>query len=121
MTRAIREAQIAPADLDVIELHDAFTVEEILYAEATGICDPGRFIPLLKEGVWDIGGQCAISSSGGLIAMGHPVGPTGVGQIGEIVRQIRGEAGARQHKGARRGLAHMVSIGAVCYVHVLSR
>lgn len=121
MSRAIREAQIAPGDLDVIELHDAFTIEEPLYAEATGICEPGRYIPLLKEGAWDIGGQCAISASGGLIAMGHPVGPTGVGQIGEIVRQLRGEAGDRQHAGARIGLAHMVGVGAVCYVHVLAK
>jgi acetyl-CoA acetyltransferase len=121
MSRAMREAQIAPSALDVVEVHDAFTVEELLYAEATGICEPGRFIPMLKEGAWEIGGQCAISPSGGLIAMGHPIGPTGVGQVGEIVRQLRGEAGDRQHKGAKVGLAHMVGVGAVCYVHLLSK
>ncbi len=121
MVRAMTEAQIKPSDLDVIELHDAFTVEELLYAEGTGVCKPGQFIPMLKEGAFDIGGQCAISPSGGLIAMGHPIGPTGVGQIGEIVRQLRGEAGARQHKDARTGLAHMVGVGAVCYVHVLQK
>ncbi|HEX4740231.1 MAG TPA: thiolase family protein [Caulobacteraceae bacterium] len=121
MSRAMREAQIEPSALDVVEVHDAFTVEELLYAEATGICAPGRFIPMLKEGAWQIGGQCAISPSGGLIAMGHPIGPTGVGQIGEIVRQLRGEAGDRQHKGAKIGLAHMVGVGAVCYVHLLSK
>jgi acetyl-CoA acetyltransferase len=119
MMRAMAEASVAPRELDVVELHDAFTVEELLYAEATGVCAPGEFIPLLKEGAFDIGGRCAISPSGGLIAMGHPIGPTGVGQIGEIVRQLRGEAGERQHKGARTGLAHMVGVGAVCYVHVL--
>jgi acetyl-CoA acetyltransferase len=119
MTRAMAEAKVSPRELDVVELHDAFTVEELLYAEATGVCAPGEFIPLLKEGAFDIGGRCAISPSGGLIAMGHPIGPTGVGQIGEIVRQLRGEAGERQHKGARTGLAHMVGVGAVCYVHVL--
>jgi acetyl-CoA acetyltransferase len=53
--------------------------------------------------------------------MGHPIGPTGVGQIGEITQQLRGEAGPRQHKGAKVGLAHMVGLGAVCYVHVLQR
>lgn len=121
MTRAMAEAQIDAGDLDVVELHDAFTVEEMLYAEGTGVCKPGQFIPLLKEGAFDIGGQCAISPSGGLIAMGHPIGPTGVGQIGEIVRQLRGEAGERQHKSARTGLAHMVGVGAVCYVHVLRK
>jgi acetyl-CoA acetyltransferase len=121
MMRAMAEAKVSPRELDVVELHDAFTVEELLYAEATGVCAPGEFIPLLKEGAFDIGGRCAISPSGGLIAMGHPIGPTGVGQIGEIVRQLRGEAGERQHKGARTGLAHMVGVGAVCYVHVLQK
>ena len=121
MSRAMREAQITPKELDIIELHDAFSVEELLYAEATGVCEPGQFIPLLKEGAWNIGGRCAISPSGGLFAMGHPIGPTGVGQVGEIVRQLRGEAGERQHKGAKTGLAHMVGVGAVCYVHVLSK
>lgn len=121
MMRAMAEAKVAPSELDVLEVHDAFTVEELLYAEATGVCPEGRFIPMLKEGAFDIGGQCAISPSGGLIAMGHPIGPTGVGQVGEIVRQLRGEAGARQHKGARTGLAHMVGVGAVCYVHVLQK
>jgi acetyl-CoA acetyltransferase len=121
MSQAMAEAQVSPKELDIIELHDAFTVEELLYAEATGVCEPGQFIPLLKEGVFDIGGQCAISPSGGLIAMGHPIGPTGVGQVGEIVRQLRGEAGVRKHAGARTGLAHMVGVGAVCYVHVLQK
>lgn len=121
MIRAMVEAQVKPSELDVIELHDAFTVEEMLYAEGTGICKPGQYIPLLKEGAFDIGGKCAVSPSGGLIAMGHPIGPTGVGQIGEITLQLRGEAGMRQHKGARTGLAHMVGLGAVCYVHVLQK
>jgi acetyl-CoA acetyltransferase len=118
---ALREAQITAAELDVVELHDAFTVEEVEYAEAMGLCAEGRAVPLLKEGAFDIGGRCAVSASGGLISMGHPIGPTGVGQIGEITRQLRGEAGARQQPGARTGLAHMVGVGAVCYVHVLQK
>jgi acetyl-CoA acetyltransferase len=118
---ALREAQITAADLDVVELHDAFTVEEVEYVEAMGLCADGEAIPLLKEGAFDIGGRCAVSASGGLISMGHPIGPTGVGQIGEITRQLRGEAGVRQQSGARTGLAHMVGVGAVCYVHVLQR
>ncbi|MHB8530023.1 MAG: thiolase family protein [Caulobacteraceae bacterium] len=118
---ALRAAQITAAELDVIELHDAFTVEEVEYVEAMGLCPDGRAVPLLKEGAFDIGGACAVSASGGLISMGHPIGPTGVGQIGEITRQLRGEAGVRQQPGARTGLAHMVGVGAVCYVHVLQR
>jgi acetyl-CoA acetyltransferase len=78
-------------------------------------------VHLLKAGELDIGGRCAVSPSGGLISMGHPIGPTGVGQIGEITRQLRGEAGVRQQLGARTGLAHTVGVGAVCYVHVLQK
>jgi acetyl-CoA acetyltransferase len=62
-----------------------------------------------------------VSASGGLLGMGHPIGPTGVGQIAELARQLRGEAGARQQPGAHTGLAHMVGVGAVCVVHVLQR
>jgi len=116
---ALREAGVAPGDLDVVELHDAFTIEEMEYVEAMGICRDGEAVHLLKAGAFDIGGRCAVSPSGGLIAMGHPIGPTGVGQIGEVTRQLRGEAGARQQPGARTGLAHMVGVGAVCYAHVL--
>lgn len=118
---ALKQAQIAPSQVDVLELHDAFTIEELHYVEAMGICKPGQAIHMLKEGAFDIGGQMAVSPSGGLIAMGHPIGPTGVGQIGEIALQLRGTAGPRQHKGAKVGLAHMVGLGAVCYVHVLQR
>lgn len=117
--QGLREAGSGPGDLDVIELHDAFSVEEIFYLEAMGICGPGEAPELLKQGAFDIGGDVAVSPSGGLLAMGHPIGPTGVGQIVEIARQLRGEAGPRQQKGARLGLAHMVGIGAVCAVHVL--
>ena len=118
---ALKPASVAPTNVDVLELHDAFTVEELHYVEAMGVCKPGQAIHLLKEGAFDIGGQMAVSPSGGLIAMGHPIGPTGVGQIGEITLQLRGDAGPRQHKGAKVGLAHMVGLGAVCYVHVLER
>jgi acetyl-CoA acetyltransferase len=118
---ALTEAGIPPSRLDVVELHDAFTVEELEYVEAMGICGEGEAVHLLKNHAFDIGGQCAINPSGGLIAMGHPIGPTGIGQIGEIVLQLRGEAGVRQHAKAATGLAHMVGIGAVCYVHVLQR
>ena len=116
---ALAEAQVSPGALDVVELHDAFTVEEVEYVEAMGLCGDGEAVPRLKDGEFDIGGRCAVSPSGGLISMGHPIGPTGVGQIGEITRQLRGEAGERQQPRARTGLAHMVGVGAVCYVHVL--
>jgi acetyl-CoA acetyltransferase len=119
--KALIDAHVQPRDLDVIEVHDAFTIEEIEYLEAIDYCEPGQAIPMLKAGVFDIGGECAVSPSGGLIGMGHPLGPTGIGQIGEIVRQLRHEAGPRQQPDAKLALAHMVGLGAVCYAHILRR
>ncbi len=121
VAQACRDCGITPRELDVIELHDAFTIEELLYVEAMGLCGAGEAAAMLRDGATDIGGRCAVNPSGGLLAMGHPIGPTGVGQIAEITRQLRGEAGARQQPGARLGLAHMVGIGAVCVVHVLKK
>jgi len=118
---AFEEAGLGPADLDVLEVHDAFAIEELLYAEALGLCQPGEAASRIESGDFDIGGSCAFSPSGGLLAMGHPIGPTGVGQIAEVVRQLRGEAGVRQQSDARVGMAHMVGIGAVCVVHILRR
>lgn len=118
---ALQQAGISAKDLDLVELHDAFTIEELEYVEAMGLCAPGQSIHALKNGEFDIGGSCAVNSSGGLIGMGHPIGPTGIGQIGEITQQLRGEAGERQHKDAKLGLAHMVGVGAVCYIHILER
>lgn len=111
----------APADLDLIELHDAFSVEELLYTEAMGLAAPGQGGAYLLDGRSAISGETAINTSGGLIGMGHPIGPTGLGQVHEIVTQIRGEAGARQHPGATTGLAHLVGLGAVAVAHVLTR
>ncbi|WP_428248382.1 thiolase family protein [Ferrovibrio sp.] len=121
VARALAEAALRPDQLDVIEVHDAFSVEELVYLEAIGLAKPGQAIHALKAGEFHIGGRCAVSASGGLIAMGHPTGPTGVGQIAEITRQLRGEAGRRQQPDARYGLAHMCGLGTVCYAHVLTR
>ncbi|HJN52781.1 MAG: thiolase family protein [Pseudomonadales bacterium] len=118
---AFEQAEISADQLDVVELHDAFSIEEILYAEAMGLCEEGQAAPLIAAGEFDIGGRCALSPSGGLLSMGHPMGPTGTGQIAEITRQLRGEAGTRQQPNAKIGLAHMVGVGAVCLVHVLQK
>ena len=119
--QALADAGLTPADLDIVELHDAFTVEELLYIEAIGLSPAGQAAAALEAGEFDIGGRVAVSPSGGLLSMGHPIGPTGVGQICEVTTQLRAEAGPRQHPGARTGLAHMVGVGAVCLVHILAR
>lgn len=118
---ALDSAGVDIDEVDLIELHDAFTVEELLYLEAMGAAKPGQAAAALAAGEFDIGGRVAVNASGGLLGMGHPIGPTGVGQIAELTTQLRGEAGARQHAEARIGLAHMVGVGAVCAVHVLGR
>jgi acetyl-CoA acetyltransferase len=84
-----------------------------------GISPPGNAGSDLENRDFDIGGRVAVSVSGGLLSMGHPIGPTGVGQICEITTQLRGEGGERQHPKTRTGLAHMVGVGAVCLVHIL--
>ena len=116
---AFEAAGVEARDLDVVEVHDAFSIEELLYTEALGLCGEGEGAAYLADGRSRIGGECAISPSGGLLAMGHPFGPTGVGQVAEITRQLRGEAGVRQQPDAQLGLAHMVGLGQVCLVHLL--
>jgi acetyl-CoA acetyltransferase len=118
---ALDAAGVSARDLDLVELHDAFSVEELVYSEAIGICERGEGAHYLRRGASMIGGDCAVNASGGLIGMGHPLGPTGLGQIAEITRQLRGEAGSRQHRDARLGLAHMIGLGSVAVAHVLSR
>ncbi len=117
----LRQAGIGVEELDIVELHDAFSIEEIIYAEALGLCPPGDAAARLRDGAWEIGGRCAVNPSGGLLGMGHPLGPTGIGQIVEIVRQLRGEAEGRQQPGARTALAHMIGLGFVAVGHVLRR
>jgi len=118
--RAYEQAGVGPSDLDLVELHEAFSIEELIYTEAMGLCEPGEGAAYLARGDSQIGGQCAVNASGGLLGMGHPTGPTGIGQISEIVRQLRGEAGNRQHVGAKLGLAHMIGLGSVSFAHIFS-
>jgi len=118
---ALDAAGIGPQQLDLVELHDAFSVEELVYTEAIGLCARGEGALALRRGDTAIGGRCAVNASGGLIGMGHPTGPTGIGQVCEIVRQLRGEASGRQHPNAHWGLAHMVGLGSVAVAHVLHK
>ena len=118
---AYEAAGVGPADLDLVHVHDAFPVEELLYYELLGICGDGEGDKLVAEGATALGGRIPFSTDGGLIGRGHPVGPTGLAQVWDTVQQLRGEAGARQVDGARTGLAHMMGAGSVCVVHILQR
>ncbi len=119
---AYDRAGIGPEDLDLIELHDAFTIEEIIYSEALGLCPRGQGAKLVEEGVTSLSGQHPINTSGGLISMGHPIGPTGAGQIAEILWQMRRECGRRQiPKPVNWALAHMVGAGGVCLIHLFKK
>jgi acetyl-CoA C-acetyltransferase len=103
---AYRQAGKTPADVDVAELHDCFTIAEIVATEGLGFFEPGSGGIAAEKGWTSLGGKIPVNPSGGLKAKGHPIGATGAAQIGEIVTQLRGEAGARQVDGASTGLVH---------------
>lgn len=104
-------AGIGPEDIDLAEVHDAFTIAELLYYEAFGFCEPGGAIDLLRAGHTSLGGRIPVNPSGGLLCKGHPVGATGIAQIVEATWQLRNEAGARQVEGARTALTHCTGGG----------
>jgi acetyl-CoA C-acetyltransferase len=103
---AYRQAGIGPRDVDVVELHDCFTIAEIVATEGLGLFEPGAGGRAAEAGRTSLGGEIPVNPSGGLKAKGHPIGATGAAQIAEIVTQIRGEAGPRQVDGAKTGLTH---------------
>ncbi len=110
---------IGPDDIDVIELHDAFTAGELLHYEGLGLCPKGEAARLVMDGVTTLGGRCPVNLSGGLLAKSHPLGATGVAQFAELTWQLRGTAENRQAEGARIGLAHSqggtgLEAGATC-------
>jgi len=107
-------------DIDLFEVHDCFTIAEIMVTEALGLVEKGKGGRAVEEGLTARDGRFPVNPSGGLKAKGHPVGATGVAQAVEIVKQLRGEAGDRQIKGAKRGLTqNMGGTGGSSVVHVL--
>lgn len=103
--RAYDQAGVEPKDVSVAEVHDATAMGEIIQVENLGFCAFGDGGPMAERGETTIGGRIPVNPSGGLESKGHPVGATGIGQIHELVTQLRGEAGARQVEGARVALA----------------
>jgi len=118
--RAYAMAGKKPADIDLVEVHDCFTIAEIMATEALGFFKLGDGGPAVERGDTAIGGTIPVNPSGGLKAKGHPVGATGVAQIVEVTTQLRGEAGDRQVKGAKTGMAqNMGGSGGSSIVHIL--
>ena len=115
------EAGVGPKDLNLVQVHDAFAIEELEYYELLGLCKEGEAEKCIEQGDFELGGRVPVSTDGGLIARGHPGGPTGLAQIWETTLQLRGEAGARQVANARTGLCHMMGGGSVCCIHVLQK
>jgi acetyl-CoA acetyltransferase len=118
---AYDDAGVGPADVSLALCHDAFANEELEYYELLDFCADGDAEKLLEDGATQLGGRIPFNTDGGLIARGHPGGPTGLAQIHELTQQLRGEAGARQVANARVGLAHLVGGGSVCTVNLLRR
>jgi acetyl-CoA C-acetyltransferase len=119
---AYAQAGVTAADIDVFELHDAFSIMAALSLEACGFSPRGQAPRLGQEGAISVGGRIPIATRGGLKARGHPVGATGVYQLVEVVQQLRGEAGATQVEGARIGMAQNIGgSGATVVTHILIR
>jgi acetyl-CoA acetyltransferase len=103
---AYSQAGLGPQDVNVVELHDCFTIAEIVATEGLGLFEPGTGGIAAEKGWTSVGGKMPVNPSGGLKAKGHPIGATGAAQIAEIVTQLREDAGPRQVDGARVGLTH---------------
>ena len=120
--RAFNTARLQRSNIDVAEVHDCFTIAEIMAIEDLAFFEKGRGGPATLAGETAIGGKIPINTSGGLKACGHPVGATGIKQAVEIVEQLRGTAGKRQVEGAEVGLTHNVGgTGGTVVVHILAR
>ncbi|MDE2014365.1 MAG: thiolase family protein [Alphaproteobacteria bacterium] len=103
---AYEEAGVGPEDLSLVELHDASAPAELMAYESIGLCKKGEGGKLIADGATKLGGRIPVSTSGGLLRKGHPIGATGIAQVVEITEQLQGRSGARQVAGARLGLCH---------------
>ena len=117
---AYKQAGLTPKDIDLVEVHDCFTIAELCVMEALGFAERGQSGPMVEAGDTRIGGKIPINTSGGLKSKGHPVGATGIAQIFEITSQLRGDAGERQVENAKNGMAqNMGGSGGSSTVHIL--
>jgi acetyl-CoA acyltransferase len=116
--RAMEEAQVAIDDVQVVELHDCFSANELITYEALGLAEEGHGHELVDSQDTTYGGRWVVNPSGGLISKGHPLGATGLAQCSELTWQIRGQADARQVEGAEVGLQHNIGLGGAAVVSV---
>ncbi|RME84733.1 MAG: thiolase domain-containing protein, partial [Planctomycetota bacterium] len=118
--KAFQMAGISRDQVDLIELHDCFTIAEICVLESLGFFERGKAKSAALEGITKIGGKLPVNTSGGLKSKGHPVGATGIAQVIEVVEQLRGNAGERQVEGAKIGLTqNMGGTAGSSVVHIL--
>ena len=118
---AFEQAGFGPNEVDVVELHDCFTPNEVISYESLGLCAEGEASRLVADGDNTYGGRYVVNPSGGLMSKGHPLGATGLAQCYELVQQLRGEAGARQVEGAKVALQHNIGMGGAGVVTVYTR
>ena len=116
--RAYEEAEVGPEDVDVIELHDCFSANELITYEALGLAQEGHGHELVDRQDTTYGGHWVVNPSGGLISKGHPLGATGLAQCSELTWQLRGTADARQVQGAKVALQHNIGLGGAAVVSV---
>ncbi len=114
--KVYQQSGLGPENVDVIELHDCFSTNELITYEALGLCAPGKGGELIDSGAVTYGGKCVVNPSGGLISKGHPLGATGLAQCSELNWQLRGLADKRQVKGAKIALQHNLGLGGAAVV-----
>ena len=119
--KVYEQAGIGPQDVQVIELHDCFTPNELITYEGIGLCAEGEAAKLIEDDQTTYGGKWVVNPSGGLLAKGHPLGATGLAQCFELNQQLRGLAGSRQVDGARVALQHNLGLGGACVMTVYRR
>ena len=114
--KVYQQSGLGPENVDVIELHDCFSTNELITYEALGLCAPGKGGELIDSGAVTYGGKWVVNPSGGLISKGHPLGATGLAQCSELNWQLRGLADKRQVRGAKVALQHNIGLGGAAVV-----
>jgi acetyl-CoA acetyltransferase len=115
---AYEQAGLGPQDVQVVELHDCFTPNEVISYEGLGLCGEGEATKFIADGDNTYGGRYVVNPSGGLMSKGHPLGATGLAQCTELVQQVRGEAQARQAPSVKAALQHNIGLGGAAVVTI---